>query len=67
LVEPSRANRVSESREEEIWDGTWGEGFRGEWSTNTSSGEMGDGPGEGGELGMRFIQGGNERRNWILR
>jgi len=70
LVEPSRAGNVrGESREEdEVWDGTWGEGFGGDgWSTNTSLGEMGDGQGEGGELGMRFIQGGNERRNWILR
>lgn len=69
LIEPSRAgNMRGESREEEeVWDGIWGEGFGGEWSTNTSLGEMGDGPGEGGELGMRFIQGGNERRNWILR
>ena len=60
LIEPSRAgNMRGESREEdqEVWDGIWGEGFGGEWSTNTSLGEM----------GMRFIQGGNERRNWILR
>ena len=71
LIEPSRAgNMRGESREEdqEVWDGTWGEGFGVDgWSTNASLGEMGDGPGEGGELGMRFIQGGNERRNWILR
>lgn len=68
LVEPFTGERERESSG--IWEGEWGDGFQ---SHIQGAGfEFGptvqdEGEGEGGEIGLRFIQGGNERRNWILR